>query len=186
MRFARRPSCKFERANFVSWNAGNRVPNDAASIFVVGSQQISHLEDDRCRSATRTQFEARPGRRFFMTAAVLRPKLCSFSKLTSRTNRHIPTDCSGRCALQCSSLTVSTASACGDCNLPVIRTFLPRNFLTREILVNMYAWGLDSSVRKNIWLQSTIVPTTSRCPSASEVLGHPSAQSAIRAGAVAS
>jgi hypothetical protein len=81
---------------------------------------------------------------------------------------------SGRCAHQCSSLTVSTASACGDCNVPVTRTFLPRNFFAREILVNMYAWGLDSSVRKNIWLQSTIVPTTSRRPSPPEALEHPS------------
>src|SRR5882757_7690739 len=110
----------------------------------------------------------------------------SRSSLRARTNQHIRLIAAVACALQCNSSIVSTLSACGDCNAPVIRTFLPRNVFTRAILVNMYAWGLDSSVRKNIWLQSTIVPTTTRCPSPSEALGHPSAQfSAVDGGAVA-
>src|SRR5689334_14424848 len=119
----------------------------------------------------------------FMSAGVL----SILPKPTSHANQStLRLTAADACALQCSSLTVSTASACGDCNLPVTRTFLPRDFFTREILVNIYAWGLDSSVRKNIWLQATIVPTTSRCPSPCEPLEHPSAESVIRRGAVAS
>lgn len=161
--------------------------NAAANMFVVGSPTNFDVGDDRCWSATRTRFEARQAGAPVCLRAQQCSSIQSCDSLSSfRESIDTWIDCSRRCAYQCSSLTVSTASACGDCNVPVTRTFLPRNFFTREILVNMYAWGLDSSVRKNIWLQSTIVPTTSRCPSPSEPLEHPSAQSAIRGGAVAS
>jgi hypothetical protein len=80
------------------------------------------------------------------------------------------------------------SQTCGDCNAPVIRTFLPSNAFTRRIFINMYARGLDSSARKNVCSQSTILPTTTRCSSASEpTLGHPSAQPSLtRGGSVAS
>lgn len=158
------------------------VPNDAARLSVMANKfrmckmiAVSSLQELDLRQHV------------FMSNAVL-----EHPKLTQSLEAHFarePIDIlttANACALQCSSLTVSTASACGDCNVPVTRTFLPRNFFRREILVNRYAWGLDSSVRKNMWLQSTIVPTTFRCTSPSEPLERPSEQSAISEGAVAS
>lgn len=161
------------------------VPSDAARLSVMGRPTNFECANDRCRFAARTRFETAC---LYEQCSSRASKVDTVSRgpLRTRTNRHIRLTTANACALQCSSLTVSTASACGDCNVPVTRTFLPRNFFTPQILVNRYAWGLDSSVRKNMWLQSTIVPTTSRCPSPSELLESPSAQSAISEGAVAS
>jgi hypothetical protein len=130
----------------------------------------------------------RPRQHFFRPSAVLQHRRLrqSLEAHSAQTNQHTRLIGAVACALQCSSSTVSTVSTCGDCNAPVIRTFLPRNVCTRAILVSTYAWGLDSSVRKNISLQSTIFPITTRCPLSSEALEHSSAKfSAIRGGVVA-
>lgn len=171
-------------SSLFSWDAENRGSERRRETLRHG-QQISNVQNDRCQFAARTRFETAC---LYEQCSSRASKVDTVSRgpLRTRTNRHIRLTTANACALQCSSLTVSTASACGDCNVPVTRTFLPRNFFRREILVNRYAWGLDSSVRKNMWLQSTIVPTTFRCTSPSEPLERPSEQSAISEGAVAS